>query len=202
MRTLGTWEAEMSKCMRVLLACALAIAVQAVADPIDQCGRIIPSWDCSIFYPLQGGGARYSIDASSVPDSSSRIVWRVVGDVVSCDHACNDASVTDCIINSHVSPCPSTDLGCGVLSRLYYPDIGYLCFFWTSPVYGSLLTPSHGFVAGDTIHVVGIVDYRGVTGPCDTAEGYLWNEVLTTCSDSVSSAEETTWGRLKFLFRR
>ena len=191
----------MSSRLSILLACALAIAVQAVADPIDQCGFIIQELECSFFYPLAGGGVKYAIDVSSVPDSFLVTLHRVVGDAVPCERMCNGDSVNACIINYQISLCPSTDLGCGVLINIYDPYFPDRCWIWLSPVYGPLVTHRHGFVAGDTVHVAGIVDYTSFTY-CGVGDGYLWNEVFTACADSGSATQEATWGRLKFLFRR
>lgn len=184
------------------LACLAIAAVSGLAAPFDGCGQIVRSPYCDYFAPLSSTGLWYRIELPSMPDTSAHTVYHVVGATIPTDVECNPSYNDSCIVNCSVSVAPSADLGCGVLSQVYDPRIGYLCFIWSSPVYGSLITLSNGFVAGDTIHVVGIADRRGVTGPCDDAEGYLWNEVFTACADSGSATQEATWGKLKFLFRR
>ena len=184
------------------VTCLAVITVSGLAAPFDRCGQIKSTPYCDHFAPLFPTGPWYRIELPSMPDTATLTVYHVVGETIPSDVECNPSYNDSCIVNCSVSVRPSADLGCGVLSRVYDPRIGYLCFIWSSPVYGSLITHSHGFVAGDTIHVVGIADRTGVTGPCDVAEGYLWNEVFTACPDSGSATQETTWGKLKFLFRR
>ena len=184
-----------------VVVCLAATATSGLSVPFDRSGFILPSLDCFLFAPLSGTGLWYRIELPSIPDTSALTIYRVVGDAVPCNQPCYAAYNDTCLIDCQVSVSPSSDLGCGVLSHPFETQFPEMCWIWTSPRYGSLVTPRHGFVAGDTVHVTGIVEFRSVP-MCQVGDGYLFNEAFVACSDSMSATQGTTWGRLRFLFRR
>jgi hypothetical protein len=181
--------------------CIAATAASAMAVPFDRSGFILQSLDCYLFAPLSGTRWWYRIDLPSMADTSRFTLYRVIGNAVPCDQLCAVTYNDTCLVDCQVSVFPSSDLGCGVLSHPFETPFPEMCWIWTSPRYGSLVTPRHGFAAGDTVYVTGVVHFRNVP-QCQVGDGYLYNEVLVACTDSMSATQGTTWGKLRFLFRR
>jgi hypothetical protein len=187
--------------MSRLFACSvIALALLGSAaivfpERFDRCGLLdhddrTPG--CVIFLPFEGG-AGYSTNLTTIPDSLGYTPVRIQGQLASCPYC--SADFMRCIAVASATRCPPSDLGCGIL----YDDPMDGCSVWVSPIYGQFQCPMWGHSDRDTVGVNAVRDWTRVT-TCANG-GWLWSLSFYDCPDSLSAVEHRTWGTLKSVFR-
>lgn len=176
------------------LLLAFFAASEVTPEPIDRCGHLYEWEGCIRFYPTDSLESiqEYGTDLTSIPDSPEYGPIRVRGEVSGCSTPCGYPWI--CIAGAVASPCEPVDLGCGVLH--FDPYDG--CHTWHSPIYGTLQTGMYGHSDGDTVGVVGVIDY-GTPTVCMNGAA-LFFETIYDC-DSLTTVTRTTWGTLKSIFK-
>jgi hypothetical protein len=180
--------------MTLLLLCTGNPSTDAQAQQIDACGELYEGFGCVGFYSYEDD-THYVLDdyGSFSPGDLVHVTGTETYDAVFCgDHAFGIR-----VADSSIEPCLPSDLGCGVLSGPHYDGD---CWLWRSRALGEFLIDQHDFASGDTVRVSGIICRCG-GGFCLLGDGWIYQETLTMCPDSLSAVVPTTWGRLRMLFR-
>jgi hypothetical protein len=165
------------------------------ADEINECGTIYAFGGCIKFYPLTPPYRSYGLSTSY--DRHGQVV-RLSGERVACWGDCGPQSPDSCLVDVTVIDCPPHDLGCGIKRGI--PDPSLPCCTWESFKYGKVELHARycQFEDGDTLRVVGHLDYAYSNPIClfstpSLAEG----AVITACADSSVQVAPKTWGRVK-----
>ncbi|MBK8233660.1 MAG: hypothetical protein IPK72_24565 [Candidatus Eisenbacteria bacterium] len=172
-------------------------AALAGGYPVDHCGWIERRGDCFVFASLNGKYREHVIEAGAVPDSVHDFLGHVVGSADACSVECRNYMYTRCIVDFEITDCTPIDLGCGVLEGPYKEAD---CWLWKSAEYGSVLTGSHGYAAGDTVHVVGLIDPYCAT-ICGIGDGCLMVWSHSACGDTSTVVDDVSWGEIKHRFQ-
>jgi len=181
----------------VIIFVVIANAVLANENKINECGRLSYFWnECWVFAPFCGG-KQYLLRDNQGFESFD--IVRVQGVSGPCYVRCGGAFLYYCINSPEITLCEPESLGCGVLREIISPDCHGI-WLWESLEWGKLeLGEPYGFADGDVVFAAGFIN-RTCGQICMFGEACLVEASLSFCN-SPKQISNTTWGRVKFVYR-